>query len=87
MAREYDTYVDDLSILKEGEEITIAIRELDIFRTRVVKAIVSSSKEALPDGDTLWLRWNLGDLRPEPWAIKVLEEVPGLLTKEGIGQQ
>ena len=46
MAKEYDTYTDDISTIKEGEEITIAVRETDIYQTRVVKAIVSSSIEA-----------------------------------------
>ncbi len=87
MAREYDTFTDDISTIKEGVEITIAIRETDIYRTRVVKAIVSSSKKALPDWDTLWLRYNLGPLRPEPWSIKILADVPGLLIKKAIGDQ
>ena len=87
MAREYDTFTDDISKINEGVEITIAIRETDIYRTRVVKAIVSSSKKALPGADTLWLRYNLGPLRPEPWSIKILEDVPGLLIKQAIGDQ
>ena len=87
MAKEYDTFTDDISKIKEGVEITIAIRETDIYRTRVVKAIVSSSKKALPGADTLWLRYNLGPLRPEPWSIKILEDVPGLLIKQAIGDQ
>jgi len=87
MAREYDTYTDDVSTIKEGVEITIAIRETDIYRTRVVKAIVSSNRKALPDGDTLWVRYNLGPLRPEPWSIKILADVPGLLIKKAVGDQ
>ena len=87
MAKEYDTFTDDISKIKEGVEITIAIRETDIYRTRVVKAIVSSSKKALPNADTLWLRYNLGPLRPEPWSIKILADVPGLLIKKAIGDQ
>lgn len=85
MAKEYDAFVDDISTIKEGEEITIAIRETDIYKTRVVKAVVSSKKEELPDGDTLWLRYNRGYLRPEPWYIKIKEDVPGLLVKEARG--
>ena len=85
MAQEYDTFVDDISTIKQGEEITIAVRETDIYRTRVVKAVVSASKEAMPDGDTLWLRYNRGYLRPDPWVITIKEDVPGLLTKTAIG--
>lgn len=85
MTKEYDTFADDLSTLKEGEEITIAIRETDIYRTRVVRAVVSSSKKTLPDGDTLRIRYNRGYLRPEPWLIKIIEDVPGLLIKQAMG--
>ena len=85
MAKEYDTFVDDISTLKEGEEIIIAVRETDIYKTRVVKAIVSSSKEQLPDGEIMWTRYNRGYLRPEPWFIKINQDVPGLLGKKAIG--
>lgn len=85
MAKEYDTFVDDISTLKEGEEIIIAVRETDIYKTRVVKAIVSSSKEQLPDGEIMWMRYNRGYLRPEPWFIKINQDVPGLLGKKAIG--
>lgn len=85
MAKEYDTFVDDISTLKEGEEITIAVRETDIYKTRVVKAIVSSSKEKLPEGEVMWMRYNRGYLRPEPWFIKINQDVPGLLGKTAIG--
>lgn len=85
MAKEYDTFVDDLGTLKEDQEITIAVRETDIYKTRVVKAVVSSSREKLPDGDVLWLRYNRGNLRPDPWYIKINSDVPGLLGKKAIG--
>ena len=85
MAKEYDTFVDDISTLKEGEEITIAVRETDIYKTRVVRAIVSSSKEKLPGGDILLMRYNRGYLRPDPWFIKIKKDVPGLLGKKAIG--
>ena len=85
MAKEYDTFVDDIDTIKEGEEITIAVRETDIYRTRVVKAVVSSSREKLPDGDVLLMRYNRGNLRPDPWYIKINSDVPGLLGKKAIG--
>ena len=85
MAKEYDTFVDDISTLKEGEEIIIAVRETDIYKTRVVKAIVSSSKEKLPEGEVMRMRYNRGYLRPEPWFIKINQDVPGLLGKKAIG--
>lgn len=85
MAKEYDTFVDDVSTLKEGEEITIAVRETDIYKTRVVKAIIASTKAKLPDGNIMWMRYNRGYLRPGNWFIKIKEDVPGLLVKGAIG--
>ncbi|WP_435547457.1 hypothetical protein [Desulfobacterium sp. N47] len=85
MAKVYDTFVDDISTIKEGELITIAVRETDIYKTRVVKAVVASSKEKLPDGETLLLRYNRGYLRQGNWFIKIKEDVPGLLVKGAIG--
>jgi len=83
--KEYDTFCDDLTLLKEGEEIEIAIREMDIYRTRLVKAVVYSSPDKLPDGDNLWIRYNRGNLRPSPWKIKIIKDLPGLLKKERKG--
>jgi len=33
------------------------------------------------------VRYNLGPLRPEPWSIKILADVPGLLIKKAVGDQ
>ena len=40
-----------------------------------VKAILSSSPEKLPGADTLWIRWQRGYLHPQPWAIKIIEDM------------
>lgn len=88
MPKEYDTFVDDLSTLPEGRELVLAIRDLTPgnrkYDTRVVKAIVASSTNKLPEGDILWLRYQRGSLRPEPWRIKIIEEREGLLLKEKV---
>jgi phenylphosphate carboxylase gamma subunit len=88
MPKEYDTFVDDLSTLPEGKELVLAIRDLTPgnrkYDTRVVKAVVASSPDKLPDSDVLWLRFQRGSLRPEPWRIKIIEETEGLLFKNKI---
>jgi len=76
MAKEYDTFVETLADLKEGEEIELSIRNLENYEAQNVKAIVYSSKENLPDGDTLWIRFSRGVKHKEPWAIKIIEELP-----------
>jgi hypothetical protein len=40
-----------------------------------VKAVVSKSREKLPDGDVLRVRSWTGVLYPKPWVIKIVEEV------------
>ncbi len=73
---EYETYIiEDISELREGEEVTLNIRDREMFEPRVVKAIISSSPENLPGADTLWLRWQRGQLVPKPWAIKITQEL------------
>ncbi len=82
MKKEYDTFVDTLSQLQEGEECELAIRDCETYEARVVKATISSSPEKLPDGDTLWVRFSRGQLSPEPWAIKITQELGSLLEKQ-----
>ena len=82
MTKEYDTFVYSLDELPEGKECRIAIRDLAPgkykYGTRYVKALVSSSAEKLPDGDTLWVRSELGRLYQQPWKIKVIEQLGDL---------
>ena len=75
MAKEYDTFVETLDDLKEGKEMELTIRNLETYEQRKVKAVVSSSKEKLPDGDTLWIRYSRGVPHKEPWVIKITEEL------------
>ncbi len=70
---EYDTFIEDISLLPQGEEVEILIRDLKEYETRRVKAILSDSEERLPDGNILWLRYSRGLLYPKPWRIKIRE--------------
>jgi hypothetical protein len=75
MALEYDTFVDTLDSLKEEEEIELIIRDTTAYEARKVRAIVSSADKRLPDGATLWIRFNQGILHRQPWFIKVIKEL------------
>ena len=76
---EYDTYVTTLQELPQGQEIDLFVRDLTPgqhkYSARHFKAVVSSSAGELPDGELLWLRFNTGVIHPEPWRIKVVEEI------------
>ncbi len=79
MKKECDSFVDDPSQLPAEGEVSLVIRELTPedrrkkYMSRYVRARVSNDPDKLPDGDVLWLRWQMGKPHPKPWAIKVLE--------------
>lgn len=77
--KEYQVVVTGLDALPQGQEIELAIRDLSPgprkYDGRYVKAIVSSSAEKLPGADTLRLISSTGYIYPNPWVIKILEEV------------
>ncbi len=79
MQKEYDTFVLRNEVLPDGQECQIGIRDLapgkHKYSQRWVKARVASSAEQLPDGDTLWVRTELGRLQKQPWKIKIIEEL------------
>lgn len=89
MRKEYDTFVEALDELPQGKEVALAIRDLTPgprkYDSRYVRAVVSSNPQDLPDGDTLWIRLQLGTVHPQPWAIKVLESLGEYMPKEAIG--
>ena len=84
MAKEWHTFVRKFDDLKEGE-VKLFIKDLtpgpSKYDTKFVKAKISRSKDAFPDGDILWLRGESGMKGPDPWYIKIQEEmqewVPG----------
>ena len=76
MKKEYQTFIDNPV---EGEETELNIKELapgpHKYDSRMVKAILYSSPDKLPDGDTLWVRSRNGFLHPSPWVMKITEEL------------
>ena len=79
MKKEYVTFVRRLSDLSEGKralfikDLTPGPRKYD---TKLVRAELARNAAQLPDGDTLWVRSETGYLHPQPWGLKVLEELP-----------
>jgi len=84
LRKEFDTFCDDPGSLKEGE-VTLAIRELTPenrrkkYLTRYVRALISPSTEAYEH--VLWLRYQRGRLHPQPWSIRIVEELGTLPTR------
>lgn len=73
---EYELFVvTGLSELKQDEETVVEVRSVDTLEMRRVKAILSSSAKGLPGADTLWIRGERGMKYPEPWAIKIIEDL------------
>jgi hypothetical protein len=79
MTQEWQTFVRKFEDMKEGE-VELFIKDLTPgprkYDTKHVRAMVSESKTSLPEGDILWLRSESGTVAPEPWYIKITEELP-----------
>ena len=79
MTREYSTFVSDPQGLPQGQEIKLAIKDLTPgprkYDCRIVKAIIASSPDKIEGGDVLRLRSLVGITFPQPWAIKIVEEL------------
>ncbi|MBI4478315.1 MAG: hypothetical protein HY654_14165 [Acidobacteria bacterium] len=70
--------VKDLGELKQDEETIVEVRNMATVETRRVRAILSSSPKKMPDADTLWIRWQRGYKHPDPWAIRIIEDLGSL---------
>ena len=79
MKKEYVTFVPDIKDLVENKEFKLTIKDLAPGRAKygahIIRAILSSDPRRLPEGDILWVRSWTGVLYPEPWAIKVVQEL------------
>ena len=76
---QYDTYVNTLEEIPQGQEVELFVRDLtpgpSKYSAKHVKALVSSSAEQLPEGELLWLRFMTGVKHPEAWRIKIIAEI------------
>ena len=80
--REWETFVRNPDYLKEGTEIPLVLIDLTPGRrkyaVRHAMAIVSRRPEN-PDADILWVRSSVGVRLPEPYAIRIVRELPSEL--------
>ncbi len=82
---EYMAHVKHLKDLQEGKQVVLSIRDLTEgkkkYLARVARVEVSRKPEALEKWDHLWAYSVVGYKDPEPWGMKVVEElgeyVPG----------
>jgi hypothetical protein len=82
---EYQCFVKSSVDLEEGRKVVLTIRDLSPgrrkYNARVVRAVVSRAADALARWDRLWVRSMVGLVDPDPWALRVVEElgpaVPG----------
>ena len=82
---EYQCFVKSYADLEEGREVVLTIRDLSPgrrkYNARVVRAVVSRAAEPLARWDRLWVRSMVGVMDPDPWALRIVEElgpaVPG----------
>ena len=89
--KEYAVFVEDIKKeLVEGKEIVLTVKDLTPgpakYENRVVKAVVSSTPGTLAGADVLRVRSWTGVLYPEPWAIKIVEEMGELLSGVSHGE-
>jgi hypothetical protein len=79
MSKEWVIFVSRMEDLADDRESVLTIRDLSPgprkYNAKVVRARVSSMPENIPDGEVLWVRSWIGHLHPEPWAIRIIEEV------------
>ncbi len=77
--KQYQVVVTGLGALPQGQEIELAVRDLSAgtrkYDCRYVKAIVSSSSETLPNGDSLRLISSNGYVYPDLWRIRIVKEL------------
>ena len=80
---QWEVFVSDLAELPEGKDLELTIRTLDPgihkYTYKRAKVRVSTTLDALPD--SLQVRYGRGQLAPQRFSVKVLEEVERLPAK------
>lgn len=73
---EYEVLEEDLRGYTDGEMVMVSIKDRETFESRPVKAIIYRTAHAIPDGESLWVKaLESGRVKPEPWTIKIVDEV------------
>lgn len=72
----YIGYVDERDAEAEsGDPVVLEVRDLDTFERLIVRAIIAKPGRELDGGDSLWVLDWVESKMPDPWSIKVLEEL------------
>ncbi len=76
---EYECFVKRLEDVKENRQLILTLRDLSAgprkYDARIVRALVSRAPDALAHWDQLWVRSAVGVKDPQPWGVKVVEEL------------
>jgi hypothetical protein len=77
MSREWETFeeivCDRQAEIEANQIIETYVMDHETYERIYVKAIISKDPTRLPDGEKLWVRDFSGKLKPEYWAIKIVE--------------
>lgn len=71
----YDTEIQGIALLREGEVLEIHVRDRDTMESRAVRAMVSTSQDRLDGAEKLFTYGRLGVAIPSNWYIQILEEL------------
>ncbi len=71
-----DVFYEKESEIEQGKPIETYVFDAQTYERRYVRAIISKPPKKLEDGENLWVRDFQGRLEPEPWAIRIIEELP-----------
>lgn len=62
--------------IEAGTPFETYIFDHETLERKYVRAVISRSSGKLPGSEKLWMVNFQGKMEPEPWAIKILEELP-----------
>ena len=71
--------------LETGEPFDTYIVSRDTYERKYVRAVIKK-EGSLEGGEKLWVRTFQGQILPQPWAIKILEELPTQWSDQAIGR-
>jgi len=79
----WETFVRRAEQLREGVELPLVLLDLTPgprkYGVHHVMAILARHPEASPDADLLWVRSPVGVRLRDPYAIRIVRELPGEL--------
>jgi len=77
--KEYEIYIGYVEEKDEeiemGKELLLEVRDLETFERKIVRAVLKKSYDPSSGMDKLWIKDAIENREPEPWGIKILEEL------------